>query len=375
MKKRIEDFLEKGLFPLWAERGWDKEQGGFHERLLPDLRPAPIDYRRLTSCARQLFVFCEAARRTPRFRSTAEKAASYLKERFYDPSFQGFVFKLDLKGAVVDPRKDLYALSFVLFALAHYYETFDRKEVLGDALALNQLLRRHLLLPSGWYGSDGGADWTMTSRTLEQNPHMHLLEAQLAWFRVSGEDDFKNEATRLIDLFHRHLFDRRTGTLGEFFDDRGAPHPERGHIVEPGHHFEWVWLLHEAAALLGTSLEAADRLFEWAVRFGLDHEQGGVFDQLDREGRVLLDTKRIWPLTECIKARFARFRVNRRQSERDAALADLEFLFRHYLLEGGAWREHLRRDLTPSMTEMPATTPYHLLMCFLEALRALSSTR
>ncbi|MEI9982126.1 MAG: AGE family epimerase/isomerase [Aliidongia sp.] len=161
--------------------------------------------------------------------------------------------------------------------------------------------------------------------------------------------------------------------LGEFYDEAGEPHPETGQWVEPGHQFEWAWLLHAHAAR--RSIEApvaADALIEQATRMGIDPDGGGLWDRIDRAGGVVVETKRIWPVCETIKAHALRWRRRGDDADRAAMISWLEFLSRHYLRDGGRWHETLNRDLSPLLSDMPGTTPYHLLMMAEEALPALA---
>jgi len=375
LRQRIEDYLFRGLLPLWAEQGWDHARGGFHERLEADHSPSPLDYRRLTVVGRQLYVFSEAARSTPEpaFANLAHSAYDYLVKHFWDDRFGGWIFKVNLAGMPRDTTKDLYGHAFAMFGLAHYYRAFREREALAIAHETNLLLKRHLSLPSGWFASAADQDWSVGDRKLNQNPHMHLLEAYVALFAASQEPAFKEDANAVVDLFHRHLFDAQGGTLGEFFDEKGLPQRETGRRVEPGHHFEWFWILREGSNLWSDARTppAAERLFEWAERNGVDPEAGGVFDVLDREGRVIKDSKRIWPQAERIKAHASRARVGAAKGERTSLVPLVQFLFDKYLLADGGWRESLERKLEPVATALPGTTPYHIFLALSEALAAL----
>ncbi len=61
-----------------------------------------------------------------------------------------------------------------------------------------------------------------------------------------------------------HFIDGGTGALREFFDHDWAPIPgDKGRIVEPGHLFEWAWLLLRWAERRGNAeaIVKARRLF------------------------------------------------------------------------------------------------------------------
>jgi len=360
----------------WTGPGWDAARLGFHERLTPELMPAGDAPRRLHLCARQLYVLCRApalvGATVPPGR--AETVFQTLTERFQDPVHGGFFFTLDRDGAPLDRRKDLYGHAFVLFALAAYYATSGDPAALSLARATDALLQRHLAVPGGWFAAAAAEDWSAPDTALAQNPNMHLLEACLALAAVAPDPAWTDGADRLVGLFQRHLYDPHSRMLGEFFDEAGSPHPATGHIVEPGHQFEWFWLLHAYAERRGTvPLGIANHLIEQGAALGLDLDRGGIWDRIDRDGRIVAETKRIWPVCELIKAYAARWRQHGHVADRAALRHWVDFLLQHYLRPDGRWHEMLNRDLTPLLSEMPGTTPYHLLMMAEEVLPVLEA--
>jgi mannose/cellobiose epimerase-like protein (N-acyl-D-glucosamine 2-epimerase family) len=106
-------------------------------------------------------------------------------------------------------------------------------------------------------------------------------------------------------------------------------------------------------------------LFDFAYRYGVD-EDGGVFDQVDRGGSVLVATKRLWPQTERIKAHVVR-------GELDLVREALGYCFSHYVdPTHGGWSEHLTRDGQVFSRSMNATSVYHIVMALTEAANALA---
>jgi len=356
----------------WAGPGWDAARHGFHERLTPALQPAPgFPYRRLHLCARQLYVLSRA----PALLGTAvpagltETVFHLLAERFHDPRHGGFFQSLDLDSAPLDRRKDLYGHAFVLFGLAAYHTASGDPAALALARQSLDEIRRHFAVPGGWFATMAAEDWQERDAALSQNPNMHLLEACLALEAVDGDPVWRETSDALVDLCHRHLYDPAGQALGEFYDDTGRPHPETGQWVEPGHQFEWAWLLHTHAARRDKAPpDAADALIDQGARRGTDPLHGGLWDRIDRAGAIVAETKRIWPVCEAIKAYAIRWRLRGDAADHAAMIRWLDFLNRHYLREGGRWHEHLNRDLTPLLSDMPGTTPYHLLMMAEEAL-------
>ena len=133
---------------------------------------------------------------------------------------------------------------------------------------------------------------------------MHLLEGLLALEEAFTDERYRRHADGLLELCTNHFIDPDTETLGELYNDDWSPHGETGNIVEPGHHFEWTWLFYEAAARRGRTdlVDTANGLYRWAMNHGFDREHGGIYDELRRDGTVVKESKRIWPVTEALKA-------------------------------------------------------------------------
>ena len=91
------------------------------------------------------------------------------------------------------------------------------------------------------------------------------------------------------------LVDPATGALIEFFGEDWSPAPgAEGALREPGHQFEWVWLLHEyvRAAHDDSVAPYAERLFAFGTQFGIDAGRyRRVFDGVDASGALVAGTK------------------------------------------------------------------------------------
>lgn len=372
--RRLWTFAFDEMLPVWRSRGWDHHRGGFHERLDAGFAPLPVAHRRLHAHCRQLYCYSLSAALTGRAedRAFARTIFDHLVARFRDPDQGGWVCSVDVDGTPADRSKDCYGLAFVLFGLAAAHRHLGLPAAAALARETRDLMVRHMALDIGGFAVRATPDWGVDDRALRQNPNMHMLEALLALAEATGDPVYQADAAALLALFRAHLFDPATGTLGEYFDEAGKPERETGHIVEPGHQFEWYWLLQQAMRVIGDTqvAPASDALFAGGLRHGLDPVHGGVFDEVDRRGRVLRSTKRIWPLSEAVRALAWRIRSG------DAAAwapfrALVDHLLDHRLLSGGAWREWLTREGGPHVDYMPSTTPYHLLGAIVEAVETL----
>jgi mannose/cellobiose epimerase-like protein (N-acyl-D-glucosamine 2-epimerase family) len=134
--------------------------------------------------------------------------------------------------------------------------------------------------------------------------------------------------------------------------------------VEPGHHYEWVWLLdwnaHSATAMGRPARpelrHVSDALFEFADRFAVDPITGLVVNSVWSDGELRDGGFRLWPQTERLKAE-----ARRKNAAPDHLARALVALGKHF--EGvrlGLWLERLDADGYAGGDPAPATSLYHL---------------
>jgi len=154
------------------------------------------------------------------------------------------------------------------------------------------------------------------------------------------------------------------GTLREYFTDGLDPIKGTvGKIVEPGHHMEWVWLLHRYAALTDDrrAVESATGLYNFALDHGYNATSGGLLDEVTSIGAVHRDSRRLWPQTEALKGHLVRLEHADCGTVASRIDAGLDSLWRHHLVVGGGnWHEHIRADGTNFYGSLPASSLYHL---------------
>ncbi len=362
-----ERFVGRTL-PFLIERGWDWKRGGLIEHVGPGGGDAGTPYRRVMVHARQLYVYAIWAARTgdADLAVHADRIYSYMIERFWDHEKGGWLEMVDLDGAPSGSDKDLYAHAFALFGLGAYGRAMGRGEAGAWMERSREILEIRFKRPDGSYSDRMSRDFEdLASDRRSQNPHMHLLEAALSNGEGGGSTTYRDLAERLLALFQRGFHAPGENLVLEYLDDRFEPHPVDGHRVEPGHHFEWAWLLDWSSRLLAKDVhrEMAAPILERGLSTGWDRRQAGIFDEIDRNtGAVLLSTKRIWPLLELIKALL----VFPDASTTIDATRALDLLLERYLAEDGTWVERFNADWTAVDTRMPSSTPYHLSMALTE---------
>lgn len=288
--------------PFWARNGVDRRHGGFFEQLHPDGSPIE-EPRRARLVARQIYCFAtghELGWDGPAAELVGH-GLDFLTRRLLtdDGTILGAV---DVESGAVSGRYDPYDYAFVLFALA----TAARR--LGDRDRLHELaLRiRERLVSDYAHPLAGFEEARPRSLPLKANPHMHLFEAFLAWDAVMGtaEPSWRDHADRIARLALERMILPESGALPEFYDGDWRPTPdERGLQIEPGHQFEWAWLLLE---WLGTERDGAVfaavcRLAEIGEAHGICADREVAFGAIDEHFVQRDPTAKLWPQTERLK--------------------------------------------------------------------------
>lgn len=358
----VEQWLFDSALPFWTDRGIDSN-GLAYEELTFDGSPKELGYRRSLVQFRQVYVLARAALvgigslRVPceLFHRAAEAA-------WHEDG--GFVHRLGTHGLAGDATRDSYDQAFALLASAWVYAIDRRPDTLAFAYRTLAFLDDHLASPFGGY-----LEATNTRLPRRQNPHMHLLEAFLALYEVTGDPLFRSRATMIVELLERR-FVGATGALHEYFDETWTvAEGPTGEIVEPGHHYEWVWLLHEYSRVTGEPLSpTANGLFDFATRFGLD-DSGRPLERIDSRGRPQRHSVKLWAVTEQIKAHIARAEFEGAGFD-PAICSMIQDLNTNFLLhDPPLWFEQIDSDGTPSHRRMPASTLYHIMLAGSELLR------
>jgi len=364
------DWIGSDALPFWGSVGVDWARGGFHERLDLDGHPIEQVPKRVMVQGRQLYVYCHAGLLGwyPDARRLAERCVDYMLASFYRPDGKpGFVFSLAPDNRVADATRDLYANAFALLGLAWYHRLTGEREVLKVADTVLAFLDHELTSKQGGFVDAK----PLRDAIRRQNPHMHLFEALLALEQATGDAKYLARAAELFGLFSTRFFQPVSGTLCEYLADDLTPLADaRGQVAEPGHHYEWIWLLRNFERASGRDVEAfCAALYTHADRFGWD-AQGYIVDEVDCSGTVVKSDRRSWPHTEGLKANVVEGERGRVECDQKAVrcLTRLAETFIGRPTRGG-WIDHVDAAGAPIVNMMPASTLYHLFGAAAEAAR------
>ena len=361
-------WLSHNALPLWWTLGADHVHGGFREELGFDGRAADAP-RRARVLARQAHTYATAgAMGWPGpWRTAANHAWSAFETRYRRPDglYRTLVAS---NGCALDETVYLYDQAFAVLALASLQvQTPADPKYANSAAHLLAAVRSGLSHTRGF--REAG------EHPYQANAHMHLLEASLAWIEAGGGEPWRALAAEIVELALARFIDAEGGFLREFFDGHWQPAPgAEGRLVEPGHQFEWAWLLDRWAELTGDdrAAVAARRLAESGAK-GLDPARDVVIDALDDDLSPWRTSARLWPQTERLKAS-ARFALRDPPGEQTRWLADAHSaargLWRYLDVEPrGLW--HDKQDPWGAFKDepAPASSLYHLI----EAVKAIQA--
>jgi len=376
LRDRLKTWATEAAYPLWWETGADHLKGGFFEKL--DLEGAPVDGpRRGRVLPRQIYSFAIAGDLgwTGPWRTAVEHGLAFYLSHYRRPDGL-FRTLIGPTGESLDETADLYDQAFAMFALAAVAKTLPARaeEAKQIATAVREKLvaeRKHPV--AGFHQSNP------PTAPLQSNPHMHLFEAMLAWNEVDGDPAWRALADEIAQLALSRFIQAESGQLREFFDlDWNAAPGVEGRICEPGHQFEWGWLLLRWGQLAGRpdATAAALRMIDDAEAKGVDLARGVAINALLDDFSIHDNGARLWPQTERIKAAVLAAEITGDAKYWDMAAAGAEGLLAYLRTPvPGLWRDKYQPDETFVDEPAPASSFYHIVLSILELDRAVSAAQ
>ncbi|MGO1074488.1 AGE family epimerase/isomerase [Inquilinus sp. CA228] len=366
--------MRETMLPFWSTEGFATGRDMFCERL--DFSGRPVDEvpHRAMVQARQIFVFSHAARLGvfPEGAEPAMRALHTLLRRFCDDGDlrNGVCFSISPSGETVSAARDSYTHAFILFALASAHR-LTGETMLRHAIDQTVAFVDRSLTDAGQFGLYDRQP--APSRLKSQNPLMHLLEAYLSLHEALPEGPFLDRAAAIVEHFRTRLFQDGPGAILEHYDSDWSAlrHEPEGQFFEPGHQFEWAWLLHWYGTLSGTDQAGlTDRLWQTACDHGLDRN-GLCFDEVDIQLAPRKRSYRLWPHTEALKAAVIRHEAGDAQA-RNVAMAMTGALDTHFLNRPfpAGWVDRVDADRQALVDFVPASSLYHLYSAFSELQRS-----
>jgi mannose-6-phosphate isomerase len=360
---RLASWLCDAAYPLWSTNGVD-QRGGFHERLGQDGKPL-AEPRRSRVNPRQAYCFAVAPSLGWRGKSAelVKHGLEYWYARYRRPDGL-FRTLIAADGSPLDERALLYDQAFGLLAF--------NVSATGESRALRERQAHELLglvlktmKRAGQPGFESGVP---PGLPLLSNPHMHLFEAALAGCEVCSDSAlWKSVADEIAELALSKFIDGSSGALREFFDAQWHPAPGlEGRIVEPGHQFEWAWLLLRwGGAANSRARSAALKLIDIGEQHGVSN--GLAINSMLDDWSPHDAGSRLWPQTERLKAAALAARITGEPRYFSMAATAADGLMRYLDTPlPGLWRDRI--DATGKVVDepAPASSFYHLVAAISE---------
>jgi len=335
------------LVPLWQGVGFNADLGLPFEALNESLQPMPVQRYRAMACARQLYVFASVIDQ-PGAREHAATLFRSLQRHFHDAEHGGWFYSIDPQGKPLDRRKDLYTHAFIVFACAHYWAKVREPLVESVLNAALEIVATRFSTGDGLYEAVLAEDWSPQGSGPLQNPLMHLTEAFLATLQAREDKPTQAALLALCKAMQARFVEPVHGVMLE--KPRGAG----DNWFEPGHQFEWLFLVQTSPLLQDTPLHCSlQRAFAYAQQVGV--VDGAVLSTLKLDGTVIDGTQRIWAQAEYLRA----------LTLQSGAAVDKQLqVFAERFLHAHGWHECRDGSGVVSRNDMPSTTPYHLLTCY-----------
>jgi mannose/cellobiose epimerase-like protein (N-acyl-D-glucosamine 2-epimerase family) len=346
--------FQQVIVPLWQGCGWNAELALPYEAVDAQHQPLPPQRYRAMACARQLYLFSNLIDHPSAPDAATHAAALFrsLQRHFHDAEHGGWFYSIDPNGAPLDQRKDLYTHAFIIFACAHYWGKVREPLVASVLDAALKVVAERFADGSGLYEASLDRDWSSLNSGPLQNPLMHLAEAFLATLAVREDLATQAELAQLVTAMQARFIEPEHGVMLE--KPRGAV----DNWFEPGHQFEWFFLLESSPLLRDSPLHGSlTRAFDYSEQVGVDPQTGAVKAMLEVDGSVRDGTQRIWAQAEYLRALALR-------PDSETLLARQLIALQQRFLHPAGWNECLDDQGQISRSDMPSTTPYHLATCY-----------
>ena len=390
-RRQVEQELTGDILPFWLKYTLDRERGGFYGQVDNDGhvdRDAP---RSAVLNTRILWTFSAAYRvyHKAEYLEAARHAYDYVTGCFQDRQYGGFYWLLDAQGAPLNPRKQIYAQAFALYAVSEYYRATGEPSALALAQDTFRLIEDKSRDPQagGYYEAykrdwEVLQDWRLSDKDLNcpksMNTLLHVLEAYTNLLRIWDDALLKQRQAELLEVFLQRVIDPRTGHFNLFFDTNWASLSDH---ISYGHDIEGSWLLLEAAhvlgdwalpTLLGRVKTAARRMAE-AVYNEAREPDGSLLYEANSHAITIAD-KHWWAQAEAVVGFYNAYQSSGDECYRDAAWQAWQYIDAKVIdHRGGEWYAVLKRDGTPYTAAEnpdqhkvgPWKCPYHnSRMCF-----------
>ncbi len=303
--------------------------GGFYHFLLDDGQIYDAQTRHLVSSTRFIFTFAMAYRHfhNEEYLAQVRHGLRFLREVHREPNGgYSWLLRWETKQnrsqkTVLDSDQHCYGLAFVMLAYAHALQAgvLEAREYLTETF---DVLEQRFWQPEyGLYADQANEHWQLYPYR-GQNANMHACEAMLASFDATYEQKYLQRAYVLAKNITQRQAALANGLIWEHYRpdwnidwDYNRDDPAnlfRPWGFQPGHFTEWTKLLLQlekhSAQLTAMNLSSdwllprARALFDCALQYAWDHENGGLCYGFAPDFSICDGDKYFWVQAETLAA-------------------------------------------------------------------------
>jgi mannobiose 2-epimerase len=379
----------QSILSYWLNNMQDDVHGGFYGQRLWDETLVNDAPKSAVLNARILWTFSAAARLTKssEYKLAAKRVFDFFIQYFVDQHYGGVYWSVQYDGAQPGTKKQVYAQSFAIYALAEYYLLTADETARQLAIEIFQLIEEHSrdreeggyieAFTQTWEAID---DLRLSEKDANEkktmNTHLHILEGYTNLYRMHPAPEIKEAITHLLEMFDQHIIDCNHHLI-LFFDEHWN---RKGTQISYGHDIEAAWLLCEAAEVTGdeywiNNMNAASLKIVEAAMEGLDTDHG-LWHEYDPSTDYWVKEKHWWPQAEAMVGFLHAWQLTANQACLQRLQNSWQFIRRTLLdKQHGEWIWGIKADGIPITSEDKAgfwKCPYHNGRACMEIIRRLS---
>jgi cellobiose epimerase len=385
LRAEVRKNLTENILPYWSDKMSDNVHGGFYGRIDGNDKIYPDAEKGGILNARILWTWSAAYRvlKDTAYLRMAKRARDYIYKYFIDPQYGGAYRSVKATGEPADTRKQVYTLSFFIYALSEYSRATGDADALKKAQDIYNCIEKYAADPvAGGYYEVFTRDWQRSRDRLigekndsvekTMNTHLHLLESYTSLYRIWPDKKLKERLKNLVLLFENKIIDNRTFHLVPFLDRNWVPASDSYSF---GHDIECSWLLCESAVVLGdpaiisrikqTSLKIAGAASE-----GLQVD-GSMATEKDLKSGKMTSEKSWWEQAETIVGFLNAFELTANMKYLGDAMRCWKYTSTHFVdIKNGGWYSNVDATGVPGTNDKAGfwICPYHSSRMCLEVI-------
>jgi len=377
LKKQLKEELTHNILPFWMDKMTDEKNGGYYGQMTGKNMLVENAPKGGILNARILWTFSSAALyfKNPLYAEYAKRAKDFIFKHFFDTENGGVYWMVFADGSPADTKKQIYNQAFYIYGLVEYYRVTNDKTCLDKAIELFHLIEKHSFDTelNGYYEAYS-KDWLLledlrlsdkdANEKKTMNTHLHILEAYTNLFRVWKDPLLEKQLRNLLKLFLDKIINLHTHHLDLFFDENWKC---KSTLFSYGHDIEAVWLLNEAAHVIGDAglkqkIEAVSLLIANAASEGLK-QNGSLVNEKDYKTKHVDTNCDWWPQAESMIGYFNAFEITKDETYALKTLESWNFIKENLIdKKNGEWYWSVSEDGKADVVNDKAgfwKCPYH----------------